>query len=65
MGQFFDELKRRNVLRVAIAYLVASWLLIQIVETLFPVFGLHTIAALPCRELGLHRLPLVNSRPGH
>ena len=39
MGQFFDELKRRNVLRVAIAYLAASWLLIQIVETLFPVFG--------------------------
>jgi len=40
MGQFFDELKRRNVLRVAIAYLAASWLLIQIVETLFPVLGL-------------------------
>lgn len=36
----FSELKRRNVLRVAIAYLAAMWLLIQIVETLFPVFGL-------------------------
>ncbi len=36
----FSELKRRNVVRVAIAYLAASWLLIQIVETLFPVFGL-------------------------
>lgn len=35
-----SELKRRNVLRVAIAYLAVSWLLIQIVETLFPVFGL-------------------------
>jgi len=40
MGQFFEELKRRNVLRVAIAYLAAGWLLIQVVETLFPVFGL-------------------------
>ncbi len=40
MGQFFDELKRRNVFRVGIAYLIAAWLLIQIVETLFPVFGL-------------------------
>ncbi len=40
MGQFFEELKRRNVLRVAIAYVAASWLLIQVVETLFPVFGL-------------------------
>ena len=39
MGQFFEEVKRRNVLRVAIAYLAVSWLLIQIVETLFPIFG--------------------------
>jgi len=40
MGQFFDELKRRNVLRVAVAYLAVSWLLVQIVETVFPIFGL-------------------------
>ena len=40
MSQFFEELKRRNVLRVAIAYLAVAWLLIQIVETLFPIFGL-------------------------
>lgn len=33
------ELKRRNVLRVAAAYVVAAWLVIQVVETLFPVFG--------------------------
>ncbi len=37
---FIDELKRRNVIRVAIAYLAGGWLLIQLVETLFPVFGL-------------------------
>jgi adenylate cyclase len=37
---FFEELKRRNVLRVAIAYLAGGWLLIQIVETIFPAFGL-------------------------
>jgi adenylate cyclase len=37
---FFQELKRRNVFRLAIAYLAVSWLLIQIVETIFPVFGL-------------------------
>ena len=40
MGQFFDELKRRNVLRVAIAYLVVSWLLIQVADTIFPAYGL-------------------------
>ena len=36
----FSELQRRNVIRVAIAYAATSWLLIQVVETLFPVFGL-------------------------
>ena len=38
--RLFSELKRRNVLRVAAAYVAVSWLLIQVVETLFPVFGL-------------------------
>jgi adenylate cyclase len=35
----FNELKRRNVFRVGTAYVVASWLLIQIAETIFPLFG--------------------------
>jgi adenylate cyclase len=38
---FIGELKRRNVIRVAIAYLAGAWLLIQILETLFPIFGLE------------------------
>ena len=33
------ELKRRNVLRVAAAYVVMSWLVIQVVETILPAFG--------------------------
>jgi len=37
---FVNELKRRNVLRVGAAYVVAAWLVIQVVETLFPVYGL-------------------------
>jgi TolB-like protein/tetratricopeptide (TPR) repeat protein len=40
----FSELKRRNVLRVTAAYVAVSWLLIQVVETLFPVFGLSDAA---------------------
>lgn len=36
----FSELKRRNVFRMAVAYLAVSWLVIQVIETLFPVFGL-------------------------
>ena len=35
----FNELKRRNVFRVAIAYLAAAWLLTEVASTLFPLFG--------------------------
>ncbi|MDH3816652.1 MAG: adenylyl cyclase, partial [Acidobacteriota bacterium] len=41
---FFGELKRRNVVRVGAAYVAVSWLVIQVVETLFPVFGLSDAA---------------------
>ena len=34
----FNELKRRSVFRVAIGYLGISWLLIQVVETLFSIY---------------------------
>jgi adenylate cyclase len=34
---FFEELKRRNVFRVGIAYLVASWLLLQIIDVIGPI----------------------------
>jgi len=36
---FLNELKRRNVLRVGVAYIVAAWLIIQVAETIFPLFG--------------------------
>jgi len=36
----FNELKRRNVFRVAIAYLVSSWLLIQLADVLVPMLDL-------------------------
>ncbi|MEY2487101.1 MAG: hypothetical protein QOH39_2749, partial [Verrucomicrobiota bacterium] len=35
---FFSELKRRNVYRVAVAYAVVSWLLIQVATQVFPFF---------------------------
>ena len=38
------ELKRRQVLRVGVAYLAAAWLLIQVAETLLPVFGFPATA---------------------
>lgn len=38
MKWFFAELKRRKVFRVAIAYAIAGWLLIQIATQVFPFF---------------------------
>lgn len=35
-GSFFKELKRRNVFRVAVIYIVSSWLLMQIGDVMFP-----------------------------
>ncbi len=34
--KFFAELKRRNVYKVAIAYAVGAWLLIQVATQIFP-----------------------------
>src|SRR3954464_5341234 len=36
---FFAELKRRNVIRVAGLYLVGAWLLTQVTSTVLPMFG--------------------------
>ena len=35
---FLAELKRRNVYKVAVAYAVVAWLLVQIASTVFPIF---------------------------
>ena len=38
LGNFFAELKRRNVYKVAVAYAIVAWLLIQAASILFPTF---------------------------
>jgi TolB-like protein len=35
-GNFFSELKRRNVYKVAVAYAIVGWLLVQIATQVFP-----------------------------
>jgi TolB-like protein/Tfp pilus assembly protein PilF len=37
-GNFFSELKRRNVYKVAVAYAVVGWLLVQVTTQVFPIF---------------------------
>lgn len=36
---FFNELKRRNVFRVGIAYLVLGWVLLQVVDVVVPIMA--------------------------
>ncbi len=38
LRKFFTELKRRNVYKVAIAYAVVAWLLMQVASQIFPFF---------------------------
>src|SRR5437762_1936219 len=42
--KFFAELKRRNVYKVAIAYAVVAWLLMQVASQIFPFFEIPSWA---------------------
>ena len=35
----FGELRRRNVLKVSVAYMILSWLLIKLVDSVSPLIG--------------------------
>jgi TolB-like protein len=39
MAGLFHELKRRNVVRVGVAYIVVGWVVVQIAQLLFEAFG--------------------------
>jgi TolB-like protein/Tfp pilus assembly protein PilF len=39
-GSFLQELKRRNVFRVAIAFILVSWMVLQVVDVIVPMLGL-------------------------
>ena len=38
---FFKELKRRNVVRVGLAYVMISWLVLQVADVVVPIFALE------------------------
>ncbi len=40
-GGFFAELRRRNVYKVAIAYAIVGWLVMQVAATIVPALHLH------------------------
>ena len=45
IDNFFSELKRRNVYKVAVAYAVVGWLLVQVTTQVFPIFEIPNWAA--------------------
>ncbi len=40
MASVWGELKRRNVVKVAVAYAIVGWLLIEVASTVFPIVQL-------------------------
>src|SRR5210317_1137467 len=57
---FFQELKRRNVFRAGVAYVVAAWLIIQVVETILPSFGFgEVVIRVVVIVLGIGLLPVL------
>src|SRR6266403_447439 len=45
MNNLFTELKRRNVYKVAVAYAVVGWLLVQVTTQVFPIFEIPNWAS--------------------
>jgi len=59
MSSFFEELRRRNVFRVGVAYVVVSWFIIQVIETVSDPLGLPDWTIAFFIVLVLAGLPLV------
>ncbi len=58
MASVWEELKRRNVVRVAIAYAIVAWLLIEVSATTFPILNLPDWAVTLVTVLLLIGLPV-------
>jgi len=57
---FFAELKRRNVYKVAVAYAIVGWLLVQVATQVFPFLEIpnwvvRLVIALVMIGVALHR----------
>ena len=43
MGNFIEELKRRNVIKASISYVIIAWAVLQAVDILFPMFEIPDV----------------------
>lgn len=58
MEAFFRELKRRNVIRVAAAYTVVAWIVVQVASTIIPMLGIDEAAGKPVVVLAAIGFPI-------
>lgn len=56
---FIQELKRRNVVKVAVLYAIVAWIVLQIAETLFEILGLPDAWVKLVLALGVLGFPIV------
>jgi len=59
MGTFFAELKRRHIYRVAAAYAVVAWLLLQLFHNLQPIMKLPDWAGTLVLVLLMSGFPII------
>ena len=59
MATFLQEMSRRNVVRVTLAYLAVSWLLTQVADIVLPTFGVATWVMQALIVLLIAGLPVV------
>jgi hypothetical protein len=57
--KLIEELKRRNVVRVGIAYLLLAWVVIQVTDTVAPVLNLPDWTLAFVTWAGIIGLPFV------
>ena len=56
---FLGELRRRNVIRVGLAYVLGAWFIIQVVETIAPAFGMEAAVRWTVIVLGILLIPVL------
>lgn len=58
-ASFFEELKRRNVVRIGIGYLAVSWFLVQLIATIAPEFGFDDLTRESIIVLAIGFIPVL------
>jgi len=61
---FFSELKRRNVYKVAVAYAVVGWLIMQVAATIVPALHLPDVITTAVVVVTLLGFPIALIIPG-